>query len=134
MTFETTRAAIADYFFDNWNQTTLKVVAENQPAPDTTTAWGRAVILSGTTDPMALGDQSTRTIGFFILQVFLPENAGTKKAADAADALAALFNRRQLRSGTTTVSFQAVNLIEAGGREGYVQKNLSVQFSADTLG
>lgn len=134
MKFETIRNLIASTFQTAWNQTTLKVVQENQPAPEAHSAWGRFTVLSGATDPMALGDQSTRTIGFAVLQVFLPENTGTKKATDVGEAFAAIFNRRQLRSGTTTVSFLATSMIEAGGREGYVQKNFSVQFTADTLG
>lgn len=135
MTFEAVRTALAAYFHDTWDQDDLKVVQENQPAPATEQAWGRFVILQGQTDPLALGDQSTRTVGFAVLQVFIPEGQGTKQATDAGDAFAAIFNRRQIVvNGTTTVSFQATSMIEAGGRQGYVQKNFSVQFRADLLG
>jgi hypothetical protein len=133
MNFETVRSLIATTFHGAWNQTTLKVVAENQPHSDTNAAWGRFVVLSGAADPLALGGQNVRLIGFAVLQVFLPENTGTKKATDCGDAFAAIFNRRQLRSGTTTVSFYAASMVEAGGREGYIQKNFTVQFRADTL-
>lgn len=133
MNFETTRSLIATTFQNAWNQTTLKVVQENQPQPDTSAAWGRFVVLSGGAEPLTLGDQSVRLIGFAVLQVFIPENGGTKLASQCGDALAAIFNRLQLRSGTTTVSFRTVGLTATGGREGYVQKNFSVQFRADTL-
>lgn len=135
MIFEEIRAAVADYFRDSWNPATLPVIHENQPAPATDAAWGRLTVLSGQADPLALGDQSVRLMGMAVLQVFIPETGGTRKATVAGDAFAAIFNRRQLRVGaTTTISFKTTSMIEAGGRQGYVQKNFSVQFHADTLG
>ena len=136
MNFELTRAGIASYFFDNWDQGDLPVVAENQPAPNTNgIAWGRFSVLFGQGDPLALGDQSVRVNGMAVLQVIIPEGAGTAAATAAGGAFATLMNRRQLiLSSTVTASFQAVGMVDAGGREGYVQKNFSVQFRADTLG
>lgn len=133
MSFETTRSFLTAHFKTAWNTATLGVEYENQAGTDKAAAWGRFSVVQGAVDPMEIGGTFTRGGGAVYLQVFLPMNSGTKKATECADAFAAIFNQKRLRSGAHYFVFDNVGMVDAGEREGWIQKNLRVQFRRDTL-
>ena len=133
MSLEIARQLIMQTHEDEWDPDVLRVVHENQETPDITTAWGRLVILNGDSIPMALGDASVRHFGVLVLQVFTPEGQGTRPANLAGDAFSAIWNRRQLRDGQTYLNFETMGVVDAGNRQGYLQKNFTVQFRHDRL-
>jgi len=67
-------------------------------------AWARLSIANGETTKPSLGPPMTRTPFILQLQVFLPEQTGTRKATQAADALAVL-NGTVTRSNGLIVRF-----------------------------
>lgn len=132
MSFETTRALTTGYFKNEWNQSWLPIVWENQQAPARGAAWGRFVVMQGETNPMAIGGQGfTRGVGVAVLQMFVPEGAGTKIFTDNADRFANIFDLLRLNDGTTYLHFDTAGVVDAGKTDGWLQRNVRVTFRRD---
>ncbi len=131
MSFETTRVLIETHLATLPSLGFPIVVEGGHDAP-AKAPWARFYVMQGTTAPAVIGPGHLRGAGMVVLQVFIPEQGGTKPATTAADALATLLDRRQLVDGGTVVTFDTVGIIDAGRREGYTQKNCVCNFTRDT--
>lgn len=133
MSFETARVLTTDYFKDEWDQSWLPIVWENQQAPVRNAAWGRFAVMQGESNPMAIGGQGfTRGVGIAVLQIFVPENAGTKTFTQNADRFASIFDLLRLNDGTTYLHFDTAGVVDAGKIDGWLQRNVRVAFRRDT--
>lgn len=131
MSFETTRILIA---------TKLGTIPEmpfpvewegGTPRPANAKTWGRLSIQQGSVMPAMIGPGHTRSVGMVYLQVFIPEEGGTRAATLAADILSEALDRVQLAQGGVEITFDLVGIMDAGRREGYTQKNISCAFTRD---
>lgn len=97
--------------------------------------WGRFSIRLGDRSNASVGTTHKRTVGLVYLQVFVPENRGTKPATELADRFAAAFDDRELTTdGGTMVQFRSASSETIGlTGEGWHQTNLSVPFWADRI-
>lgn len=131
MSFEDTRAAIESRVKTNWTTTPVKY--ENVPFEETTKAYVALFILGGEGGQISLGTPAVRRWpGGIVLQIFVPENTGTKTAKTYADTLAALFDRVQFSSGNSgTISCRIPSTETVGVRNGWHQINVTVPFKRD---
>lgn len=77
--------------------------------------WGRLTLVTGDTEPAAIGTGAgrlERTPFVLFMQVFMPENTGTKIARQAADAMRAL-DRMSIQKDALTVNFRTAGLTPA---------------------
>lgn len=84
-------------------------------ARPTAGAWGRLSLATGETSPASIGTGAgalERTPFILTLQVFLPENTGTRLAAMAADAMRSM-NRMSINKDGLTLNFDTVSLAPA---------------------
>lgn len=98
------------------------------------TAWGRFSIQFGSTAAGSVGrNKFDRTPGLLYLQVFLPENTGTKTILQCESALAALVNDWKVREGDHVLTFQQVSIAGPPRTRdaGWYQQNLVIPFQAD---
>ncbi len=127
---ETARRLIVEHFTDNWPDT-FPVGQENQPIPERADVWGMLTVQQAETQDMVVGPGHERAPGAVFLSVFIQAGAGTKAATDAADWMRNNFDNRQLRSGRVVVVMRNSGMIDAGPRNGYVQKNIVCRFHRD---
>lgn len=133
MSFETTRQLITARFQDQWDEADLPIVYDNQPAPRQDVAFGRFTVLQGDTNPMAIGGQTaTRGFGVAVLQMFIPEAAGTKAFTENADRFATIFNLWRGRDGDHYVAFDTVGIADAGKTAGWLHRQARVTFRRDS--
>lgn len=94
----------------------LPVEHENQRFTQPATGpWGRLTLVTGETEPAAIGNgqgRLERTPFVLFLQVFMPENTGTKVARQAADIMRAL-DRMSIQKDALTVNFRTTGLTPA---------------------
>jgi hypothetical protein len=128
MSFEATRVAIESRVQTNWTTTPIKF--ENVPFKETKDAYVALFILEGEGQQVSLGTPATRRWpGVIIIQVFVPEDSGTKLAKTYADALAAIFDRVQFSSGNSgTISCRIPSVETVGAKDGWHQTNVTVPF------
>lgn len=112
-THGTATATIKRLFGLAWLQAgplaSMKIEHENHrfKAPDDA-PWGRLTLAKGATTQISLGGKGTRvdrTPFVLNLQVFIPENKGTRVADDAFDVMNKL-NGQTVQEGTLTVNLQ----------------------------
>ncbi len=86
----------------------------------TDTPWGRLTLTRGDTSKVSLGGPTVkieRTPFILNLQVFIPENQGTRAADNAADAMAAL-NDFTASETNLTVNFKTVGIGSSSADKG----------------
>lgn len=133
MNFETIRQLIAGHFKDNWDESWLPVIYENQQEKPRTAAWGRLAILQGDVLPATIGNQGFyRGTGLAVLQIFVPEGGGTATFNTAAEHFAEIFNLARLSDPPVFIRFDAVGMMEAAKTAGFLQRHARVVFSADS--
>lgn len=102
--------------------------------------WGRFSITFGNDIPMEIGNgpgRARRQVGFVSLQVFIPEDGGSRAAATATDRLFAAFVASTIRitpsGGRGVLTFDTVGAgpTPSGKRVGYQQFNATVNFRLD---
>ena len=108
--------------------------------------WWRVVIQTGTTNPITIGgvgQRRTRTPFVVIIQIFLPENGGTKEAYEIADKLgkgtSGLDYQRTapITDATLTpnqivyLNWETVGITFVGSTNGSSQFNISISGRSD---
>lgn len=115
----------------NWTTTTIKY--EAVPFTETRSAYVALFIRDGEGSQISLGTTALRRWpGVIIIQVFVPQDTGSRTARGYCDTLAAIFDRVQFSvdaSGTITCGTPSVQII--GTREGWFQMNVSVPYHRD---
>lgn len=119
---------IESHFSDNWTET--PVVYQNI-AYNEMTEFIRVTILSGPREQASLGcnNNTYRTTGVVIIQVFTPKNTGTKRALDIVDMLIAFLQSKVIGTvnfKTPYISFQ--NIVDS-----FYQVNLNCPFYVDNI-
>ena len=99
---------------------TLPVEVHNQPFKRPTTgAWARLTYLGGQTSAASLGTVQKRTPFALALNVFLPENTGTRIAYRAADAMGRLDGTvARSNDGKLVVHFREAGIAPGNPEEG----------------
>lgn len=131
MSHEAAREMIAEAWKQAWVASGLTFPVEIQnhafKRPPNAT-WGRYTYLPGETEPAALGISIERTPFALILQIFLPENTGTKDATLAADALRPLNGAvRRSPDGKVVVNFRTVGLTPGTTEDGVEAFNVTIR-------
>ena len=127
-------------FRDNWNAEApagLQLAAIQMPntkfdRPDQS-PWARLTVIFGTRSNAAVGGTKVRQLGELYLQVFLPEDSGTKVATDSYDAMATIYDNKNVpfTDDTGFILTQAVTSRPTGIRDGYEQTTISAPFYSD---
>lgn len=131
MSFEDTDKAIEVRLSTNWSTTPIKY--ENAPFVETVAAYVALFIRGGEGTQISLGSPSVqRWPGLIILQVFVPENTGVRKAKEYADDLKPIFDRAQFSSGNSgTITCRTASVETIGAKNGWCQVNVTVPFRRD---
>lgn len=77
--------------------------------------WGRLTLVTGDTEPAAIGSGAgrlERTAFVLFLQIFMPENTGTKIARQAADVMRSL-DRLSIHQPGLTINFRTAGYTPA---------------------
>jgi Bacteriophage related domain of unknown function len=94
--------------------------------------WGRFLMREGQRANATVGNDLKRTPGFVMVQFFLPEDTGTKPAADAADKMAEIFDDTTITGTWGAIQFFSVGKQNVGKTDdGFYQVNISVEFRFD---
>lgn len=132
MNYDKVRELLTTAFMSAWGAPgDFPVTMEGQKFDRPKTTWGRWSVTFGQANQQSIGNSFTRVQGIAYLQVFIPEEGGTKAALDAATKLGLAMDRLVLRAAPTFVHCQIVGVMNAGVSEGRTQKNIWLPFYAD---
>lgn len=143
--FEATRAAITARFQAGFVQLPvpdppalpvefLPCAYDNQPFSNPKeSAWARFHIVEGDRTNAAVGVDFQRSVGVIYLQIFVPENGGTKPATDCGDKLASIFDNADFGPAGLQIICRTVSLRRIGkhAEGGWMQHNAQVNYQAD---
>lgn len=131
MSFEATRQAIEARLAANWTTTPIKF--ENVPFVETVDPYLALFILDGEGNQITVGDPVVkRWTGLILIQVFVPQDTGTKLARTYADSLGALFERQTFSAGASgTIRSRIASIQSIGVKDGWYQINVTVPFIRD---
>lgn len=126
MSFEDARNAIESRLASHWTTTPIRF--ENVPFVETASAYVALFILDGEGQQISLGTPALRRWPFVIaIQVFVPQDTGTKTARTYADTLAAIFDRAQFSAGNSgTIRCRVPSIEPAGVKDGWYQIAVTV--------
>lgn len=115
----------------NWSTTPVKY--EGVPFAAVVTPYVALFVRDGEGQQISLGTVALRRwVGVIIIQVFVPEDTGTRQARIYADGVGAIFDRAQFsvdNSGTIRCRIPSVEMI--GVRDGWLQINVTIPFIRD---
>lgn len=131
MSFEDERVAIEGRFAANYSNTVIKY--ENIPFTEPVdTAWVTLTILSGggNVDSIGTGDSRLeRFSGVIQIDIYVPEDGGTKTARDIADLVHAIFDNVQFSSGSSgTITTRVPSYSTLGIEGGWHHSVVSVAY------
>lgn len=126
--FEDAAAAIEGRLAANWTTTPIKY--EGVPYKEAAVDYVALFIRDGEGVQISLGSPAVRRWpGLIILQVFVPEMTGTRKAREYADSLGAIFDRVDFSSGNSgLITCRTPSIEVIGVRDGWCQVNVTVPF------
>jgi len=135
MSFNDTRNAIEARMVANYS--TYKVKFENTKfKPPVNTPWLALTVQDGEAFNASIGTarRVQRHPGIIQVDIYVPENQGTKTSREIADAVAVIFNTVQFSLGSSgTISTRAPALQGLGIEEGWDRKVLSIPFIRDVI-
>jgi len=131
MSFEDTRNAIESRLKANWTVTPIKF--QNVPFQETAEPYVALFILDGEGSQISLGTPAVRRWPAVIkIQVFVPEDSGTKQARTYADSLGAIFDRAQFSAGSSgTIRCRIPSIADIGVTDGWDQVNVTIPCMRD---
>lgn len=131
MSFEDTRKAIEGRLGDNWSTTPIKF--ENVPFKETKDPYVALFILDGEGQQISLGTPAVRRWPSVIkIQIFVPQDTGTKLARTYADSLGTIFDRAQFSSGNSgTITCRIPSITHVGITNGWDQVNVTIPLKRD---
>lgn len=132
MSFDSRREFLTSTFQTGWADF-LPTGYENRPfSQPTGQPWARFSVRESSRGASTVGREETRVTGILYLQIFTPENAGTKKAREAAAKMSSIFDHRSMIGGGGEFTMRAVNLTPVGREPGgYYQMNATCEFWCD---
>jgi len=109
MAFAAERQLIESYVQDYYTDTSVKYdnIPFDQPTGE---PFISLTILSGTGTNTALGGQRVRYTGVIQVDIYVPENSGTRAARDIASSLRDLFTNKEITDGSTTITCRVASL------------------------
>ena len=135
MSYESLRVAIATKIVTEW-PSTYPMVAEGQAFPGGTQPsgpWARFSIRPAANVITTVNAASNQIVGLVWLQIFLPEETGTRAAFVMADILAGIFEQKRGNTSTgSLLRFDQVELAPAGGSDGWAMWRATVRFREDS--
>ncbi len=136
MSHDLARSTVAAAWKAVWDASSvadLPVEFQNQPFKrPQNVPWGRYTLLPGETEPAALGAEGLkmeRTPFVLIVQVFHPEDTGTRKAYQASDAMRGLNysrHRQDYPGGFVVVNFNTSGLTPGVAEDGLDAFNVTI--------
>lgn len=119
---------IETHFSNNWTETSIvyQNVAYNE-----LNEFIRLNVLSGKRFQASLGcvNNTYRTPGVLMIQIFTPKNEGTKRALDIADLLISFLQSKVIG----TVNFKTLYISFQGIVDSFYQVNLNCPFYVDNI-
>lgn len=130
MSFEVIRVSLEEFFLANFDPT-IPVKFENVEfdPPKGQKKYVAFFVRHGESFQVGMSPPTDRYIGAIIIQIFLPLNDGSKKAADIADDISEFFKRAYISGLTTRVP----NFAIVGEVDGKFQCNLTIPFIKDII-
>ena len=124
--FDAARQAIESRLAANWTTTPIKF--ENVPFLETTDPYVALFILDGEGLQVSLGTPAVRRWPSVItIQVFVPQDTGTKLPRTYADTIGAIFDRAQFSAGVSgTISCGIPSISHVGITNGWDQFNVTI--------
>lgn len=147
MTFELLRAALTAHFQSGFARPApteedpdataefFPVAWENRKFKQPASTWVRFTVRPGERFDASAGRKHKRTVGVCYLQIFTPEDGGTREGHEAADKFAEVFdNATVFLSDGSAIDCQAVTESILGKTgDGWHQTNASVSFRLDVF-
>lgn len=131
--FDDERKVFETYFKSKWNETTYPVQYENADfAAPIDRTWIRFCISDLSTNPVALGGDKVRTMGYVYVTIFTPKGKGTTAYKQAGDAFAAIFDLINLQMSSGYASFQTTNTKTIGDHSGFLMAEARCAYHRDT--
>lgn len=131
MSYSTVIRDIEQRLQDNWAVT--KVASPNvplSPKPKSTESWLRLRLFNDVATRITIGTPGThRVSGTLVIEIFTPENKGSRLGYTYGDTLAALFRDVQFNG----ITFQEVNVQDTGESNGWNKHNLTTSFYWDGI-
>ena len=129
--FDGTRQAIESRLKANWTTTPIRF--ENVPFQETAAPYVALFILDGEGSEVSIGSPVVRRWPTVIkIQVFVPEETGTKLARTYADSLGAIFDRAQFSAGSSgTLTCRVPSIVGVGVTNGWYQMNVTIPLKRD---
>lgn len=136
MDTEATRAAVFALFKAGWVGSLASGIPVEYPntkfSQPANGHWARITMQLGDRESVAIGSTRKRQVGILTLQIFAPENAGTKTAHQAADLFGSIVDEKQLTpSPGLLVEFENTGLAGPFTNNGFAQLNATVAFRVD---
>lgn len=128
--FEAERASIEAKFATGWANRTPVAFDNNRFVPPASGAWVRLTIIPGDSFNASLGINHVRNVGIISLQIFVPEDSGTRQARQLADQAAVILENQRFNG----ISTRAASLVRAGESGSYLQFNLNAPYYRDVIG
>ena len=131
MSFEDERVAVEAKMAAEYSSTTVQY--ENIPfSQPTDTAWVSLTILSGGGNVDSIGSGTGRLerfSGVIQIDIYVPEDGGTKAARDIADLVHAIFDNKQFSSGSSgTITTRVPSYSTLGVEGGWHHSVVSVAY------
>ena len=113
--------------------TTTPIRYDNAPFPETTAPYVALFILDGDGNQISLGAVALRRwVGLIVLQIFVPQDTGTRLAKGYANTLGALFDRAEFPvENGGLIRCRVPSIAEIGIRNGWNQLNVTIPFTRD---
>lgn len=133
MSQEVIRAAITGRFATQWGTASPVQYPNHAFKTPENAPWARLSIAQADRYDAAIGAGLVRDIGVVYLQLFAPDESGSKALMDLADLFCSAFDNVSLTSGSTALQFHRVKIAQIGKTtQGPYQVNASVDYRADT--
>jgi hypothetical protein len=130
MSFDALRETLEQRMADNWSDSDVAYenIAFSPPSPSSSAKWVRFTVINGESRTseggITSGNYKTRDTGLVSLQIFVPQNSGTKKSRQLIDSFNSIFEHKRF-SGVVTYS---ASIVPVGVLDGWHQTNLTIPF------
>lgn len=129
--FEDEAKAIEIRLTTNWTTTPIRYV--NAPFKETDQPYVALFVLDGDGHQISLGPVALRRwVGIIVIQIFVPQDSGSRVAKTYATTLAAIFDRVEFSTDASgLIRCRVPALREVGIINGWYQLNVEVPFIRD---
>lgn len=133
MKFEIVRAALMEKLKSDWKGPhAVPLEWPNRKFAEPSGPWAKVVLLFGNRGSAAVGNKRTRSVGSLSLELFVEKESGSKKAYQAADLMASIFDILQMTpEPSTVIEFDHVSVFGPFTRENHDQYSIRAGFRVD---